>query len=215
MSAGNHTLTVFSRCNKGGEFDYHDWYSHHMRSFLSIPSILSAQRFVRVATIKGEIDRDFMGFYTVQTDDIPELLEKMRNADTHTPPMDAITSPERSFTNIFWRNETPINGAKGSEDAAFSVILTAFTDSDDKAYVDRIRAAISDERRLIEARYCEKAMNMTENDPTSSHAWFIKFSADDVFEAFEAGNKIFGDLKTAPEIKLANIWRSISKKYTQ
>ena len=102
-------LTSFSRHNRGMKADYEAWYEEHIQHFLCIPSILSAQRFVKATGIGGDLTppRHYLALYEIDTVRLDSTLEDMYRASADTVvPEDLFTSGDYSFTHIFWELQT-------------------------------------------------------------------------------------------------------------
>ena len=102
-------LTSFSRHNRGMKVAYEAWYEEHIQRFLCIPSILSAQRFVKATSIGGDLrpPRHYLALYEIDAVRLESTLEDMYRASSDTVvPEDLFTTGDYSFTHIFWELQT-------------------------------------------------------------------------------------------------------------
>lgn len=106
MTNERFVLTSLSRHNRGMKDEYDKWYDEHVRCFLPVPSILSAQRFVKVDSVGGDFypPRHYLALYEIETSSLDSTLEDLYAASVDTVVSEELfTSGDYSFTHIFWK----------------------------------------------------------------------------------------------------------------
>ena len=205
-------LTSFSRHNRGMKADYEAWYEEHIQHFLCIPSILSAQRFVKATGIGGDLTppRHYLALYEIDTVRLDSTLEDMYRASADTVvPEDLFTSGDYSFTHIFWELQTDEacldifrRGVAGEHIATTFVRGAAGREDEFLAWITDSRAGGFGNGH----RYRKRLMT-TPDDPVTDHLLLHEIEGG---RWKDQAQDVYAALPREVDVSFSVVWKSIT-----
>lgn len=97
--AERYVIAVLTNPAKGREAEFNDWYDNqHIPDVLAIPGVLSARRYelAHAQRMEAPWPYGYFAFYEVETDDLPALVDDMRQrGGTASMPMSDALDPQR------------------------------------------------------------------------------------------------------------------------
>lgn len=115
--AERYVIAVLTNPVPGQDEAFNDWYDNrHIPDVLAIPGVVSAQRFELAPAQRMEAPYPFgyFAFYEVETDDLPALVEDMRErGGTPLMPISDTLDPQRITLFFAPRGNRRLAGADG------------------------------------------------------------------------------------------------------